>query len=171
MADDTSPFAPALKPSPATLARLVKARLDMPQPLPERIMANPPDRHLSEVFRVMREDPQGTTRPLVGSAWVCLGVRVPQDIAPDTAGRVRPGQGGMSVVRDPNILIGSLKPRSLGGDGDFPLWGISPGSFPTTTRFAPSRSAHVHVEPSAEMTIDAFQAALGSTQAGWRKHD
>lgn len=148
---------------------MAQSRLAMPKPLPPRILGSHLNRNLSRVFRVMKEDPE-LQLPRVGSTWACLGVRVPQDIAPNSASLVRPGNGGMSVVRDPDVLIGSLKPRSLGGEGLFPLWEIGTSLFPSTTQFGASQTAHVNIEPASEMTLDAFQTALGSTRSNWSKH-
>src|SRR2546430_2606362 len=66
-----------------------------------------------EYFRTMTRADDGL--PVVGRSARSLGVRVPEDIQPDAAGRVVPGQGGMSVAPGSFWnLPNHRRPRGLG---------------------------------------------------------
>lgn len=155
-----------------TQAAIVQSRLGMPKPLQSRILSSLA-LEATTVFRAMRED--SSRAPVVGSGFAHLGVRVcgvnrTGDVRPDKNNRVLPGGGGMSVYLRAESMIGSLKPRSMGGEGRYPLWEIGLDRFPSTTKIGTVRDDHTTIEPASAMLIDDFQDALGSTRSDWVKY-
>src|SRR6266436_2697862 len=126
------------------------------------------------VFRGMEPGPNQL--PLVGRSTRRLGVRVPEDIAPDAAGQVHPRTGGMSVALGsmwnlPNHRrpIGMLRGSSgRPSDRVFGINEIDLRKQPLDTRPAPPGSPrHAVVEPVQQMTLGAYESALANTRASW----
>lgn len=132
------------------------------------------------MFRSMLRDGDG---PLVGPRGDALGVRVPPDphpdVHPDGEGKVRPGQGGMSVGRDWRELPPSLIPKSLrahvpdarGSNKRF-CWHMGSGGFEAVDVANGLKLRHDHgnhglVEPSDPMHVDDFQRRIAATHAEW----
>jgi hypothetical protein len=133
---------------------------------------------MPKIYRVMAAE--GNV-PMIGQTATTLGARVPGDIAPDAAGRVHPGTGGMSVspsVADlpPHRIprrLRHLAPDAAGKDAHF-VWSLGEGDFvfgPVDTglqlRPDPDNGAHGFVEPDETMLLENYQSALHSTQPRW----
>jgi len=102
-------------------------------------------------------------------------VRVPWDIAPDAAGDVHPGTGGMSVA------LGSMwslpnhrRPRGMQRGSTGPagerVYGIDPPDLqrqPLDIR--PTSPRHATVQPSMQMNLAAYEGALAATRPSWRQ--
>lgn len=139
------------------------------------------------MFRSMYPD---GTRPLVGASRNMLGARLPDpnskdrhDVAPDPAGSVHPGQGGMSVSRElremPGFLIPArlkepLRIRSARGDSALRVWRLGSGPFASASLTADLRlsldhagGTHGVVEPAQPMQVQEYQDALASTRESW----
>ena len=126
---------------------------------------------LRMVFRGMEPGPNGL--PLLGRSSRKLGVRVPGDITPDSAGNVHPGMGGMSVAlatmwnlpnhrRPRGMLRGSTGPA---GDR---VYGIEPEVVADHSLFVcPTSIRHANVEPSIEMSLASYESNLVRTQPSW----
>jgi hypothetical protein len=129
--------------------------------------ASPP----TKIFRAMSRALDGG--PICGSGPCMLGVRVPLDIAPDEAGNVHPGRGGMSVTPDdPARLPPHLRPISLGGLGKLPVFAIEVGRLGPHARHRPDPrrpTRHGFVEPAISMSLSSFRTALATTRAAWRE--
>jgi hypothetical protein len=135
------------------------------------------------IYRAMLAD---GNKPQVGSAATMLGVRVPPaanpDLPVDPQGNVRPASGGMSVAPAWRLLpvhriprrLRHLFPRAAGsnqlhcwrlGDGLFTAGPLAAGLY-----FRPdphNAIRHGFVEPSQEMRLLDYQAALAATQLQW----
>ena len=124
-----------------------------------------------ELFRVMRKDADGA--PLCGTGNLMLDARVPVDIRPDAAGRVRPGRGGMSVTPgSPRWLPIHLRPETLGGAGRLPVFVIGLAMLGVDLTYRPDEKKpdrHGYVEPSAVLGLAAYQDALFRTAPHWRE--
>jgi len=121
-------------------------------------------------------------QPLVGSGRNQLGVRVPPqspaDVHPDAQGIISSG-GGMSVSRHWNKLPGRLIPERLHticpkarGDDSLRCFRHGQGEFCDGTVAAGlvlrvTSGVHGQVEPDAEVSVQAFQAALAATRDDW----
>jgi hypothetical protein len=137
-------------------------------------------------YRIMLPDGD---HPLTGDQKLMLGVRVgppPRaDVQLTIEGKVASGTGGMSVFRHwrdlPYFLIptrlshhftDSAKRRALRGNHKARCWRMGEGSFEEGSindslvlrRDSPT---HGMIEPSVEMYIDDFQAALAGTRDQW----
>jgi len=133
---------------------------------------------MPKIYRVMQAD---NGQPTTGESATTLGVRVPVDIRPDEAGRVRPGMKGMSVspsLRDLPIhripkRLRQLVQDAQGKDSHF-VWSMGEGLFAAGTlapalqmRPDPKNRSHGFVEPDAEMALDEYRSALYRTQSLW----
>ena len=126
------------------------------------------------VYRGM--EPGSGGQPFVGRSTRRLGVRVPEDIAPNAAGEVRPGTGGMSVAPGTMWnLPNHRRPRSMlngstGPAGDR-VHAIDPSELmkqPLDVRPHPPGSArHANVEPSMQMSLRTYEDALARTRPSW----
>jgi hypothetical protein len=133
---------------------------------------------MPKVYRVMQEE---NGKPMLGESATTLGARVPGDIRPDAARRVRPGIGGMSVspsLRDLPIhriprRLQHLVPDAQGKDSNF-VWIMGEGAFTASPvagglqlRLDPKNRRHGFVEPDAEMHLDDYSSALRATRSMW----
>jgi hypothetical protein len=128
------------------------------------------------IYRAMTPDGD---KPKIGPTARSLGVRPGADIKPDENGFVTPGTGGMSVApswrelkkhRIPRRLR-NIVPGATGSNLDR-CWRMGEGGFKndsvaTNLTLRPDREDHGMVEPSVDMLLADFQAALGATQAEW----
>lgn len=120
------------------------------------------------LYRGMREDAEGL--PWCGSSARTLGVRVPDDIAPDPDGRVRPGTGGMSVAPgDPLHLRPHRRPRAYGGTGADPVFFIQADSIGPALTVRCDRRDHALVEPGDVVELAFYILALHQTRPMWTK--
>ncbi len=122
------------------------------------------------LFRAMKPDASGF--PSCGPTARTLGVRVPNDIAPDENGCVHPGTGGMSVAPDdPLRLPPHRRPPILGGGyGKDPVWKLLDARLGENLRFRPDPREpddHGFVEPWAAIQVDQYQLALCATAPNW----
>ncbi len=123
------------------------------------------------MFRGMEPAPDGL--PLVGRATRRLGVRVPEDIAPDAAEDVHPGTGGMSVAPDSMWnLPHHRRPRGMQRGSTGPVrdrvYAIALAALkqqPLDIR--PSSPRHATVEPSRPMPLATYEDALTATRPSW----
>jgi hypothetical protein len=107
-------------------------------------------------------------RPRVGRSARALGVRVDVDIEPDSAGRVYPNAGGMSVAPDDALfLVPHRRPKELGGTGTDPVWRFEDAMLPSRVAFRPDSEKHGVIEPSGRMSLSAYESALTSTRDSW----
>jgi len=133
---------------------------------------------MPKIYRVMAAE---GNLPMLGQTATTLGVRVPGDIAPDAAGHVRPGTGGMSVspaVADlpPHRIprrLRHLAPDAAGKDAHF-VWSMGEGAFVFSPvdiglqlRPDPNNRSHGFVEPDQTMLLENYQSALHATQSRW----
>lgn len=132
------------------------------------------------LFRSMRLSPDGL--PELGPTARTLGVRTDLDpsrlhfdvrVDPIT-GTVNPGTGGLSVAPDAarNLPYHRL-PADLGGGGNDPVFAIERGDLGPNLRYRPDPrrpTRHGFIEPSATMTIEQFQDALGNTRDRWVRY-
>lgn len=120
------------------------------------------------LYRAMEVDADGL--PMLGETARRLGARPGTDIPLGRDGLVAPGTGGMSVSPDtPENLPLHRRPPEWGGTGKDPVWligslALGPG---LVYRPDPELASHGFVEPSRRMPLDAYQAALAGTRAGW----
>lgn len=120
-------------------------------------------------------------KPTVGNSALDLGVRVPADVSPDSAGMVAPGMGGMSV--SPSLAdlpthrlpkrLQTLVPDARGldtnvvwrlGEGDFVAGSVADG---LQLRLDPDRAAHGFVESDSPVALEQYRAALAATRDAW----
>src|SRR5215470_14646297 len=123
------------------------------------------------VFRGMEPGLNGL--PLLGRSNRRLGVRVPDDIAPDSSGNVHPGTGGMSVAPETMWnLPNHRRPRgmlrgSTGPAGDR-VYGIDPEAIAKhALHVRPTSIRHANVEPSIQMSLAMYEDNLARTQPSW----
>ena len=133
---------------------------------------------MPEIYRAMRED---KGKPAIGASATTLGVRVPTDIAPDAAGHIHPGTGGMSVSPSLADLPPHRIPRRLrhlvpdaSGKDELRVWSVGNGPFVAGAvatglklRPDPRDPGHGFVEPDVVMALGDYQDALGRTQHHW----
>ena len=127
-------------------------------------------------YRPMTPDVDGL--PVIGRSARMLGVRIPEDIAPDESGLVEPGTGGMSVAPGsiwnvPNHrLPRGMQRGSTGSSGDF-AYGIAETAIllvGLTIRSDPAQpQLHAFVEPATAMELSEYEADLESTRMAWMK--
>jgi hypothetical protein len=130
----------------------------------------------STYYRTMTPADDGL--PRVGRSARMLGVRIPEDIAPDESQFVWPETGGMSVAPGSMWnLPNHRRPRgmeggSTGPSGDF-VYGIEQTpilSEGLTIRPDPAvPQLHAFVEPTTHVMVSEYEAALESTSSSWRK--
>lgn len=126
------------------------------------------------MYRVMLKG--ADNKPVTGDQACMLGVRIPTDIAPDSASNVHPATGGMSVspsiwtipvhrvpIRLKNLITGAR------GKNEHSVWSMGQSAFVAgriTKELAlrPENDRHGLVEPSVVMSIQKYQAALASTK-------
>ena len=127
-------------------------------------------------YRAMMPDPDGL--PRIGRSARMLGVRMPEDIAPDKDGMVRPGIGGMSVAPDSVWSIPNhRRPRGMqrGSTGPatdliFAVIHVSLASTNLAVRLDPNRpQLHAFVEPAIQMEFSTYEANLAETRGDWKK--
>lgn len=141
---------------------------------------------MPRVYRSMLAD---GNRPKTGNSAKTLGVRVGNngiaDIAVAANGTVRPGQGGMSVVRNwrdlaPHRIPARLKelfvreglPGDARGPNDLVCWRLGDGSF-EDGRIANDlilrldKETHGLVEPEFEMKLEEYNFAVWATADQW----
>lgn len=116
--------------------------------------------------------------PQVGPSGKTLGVRVPEDIAPDANDDVRPGIGGMSVAPSSMWDVPHFRrPRSMGRGASAPekycVFGLEEDALtphPLGVRPDPhSYRPHAFIEPSETMQLATYEAALTGTRRSWRQ--
>jgi hypothetical protein len=127
---------------------------------------------------------------MLGPTATTLGVRLPDpsdpeaspDITPDANGFVSPNTGGMSVSPSQADLPAHRIPRKLrllypkaSGNNAVRIWSLGEGRFeaaPVNAQLAlrpdPHNAKHGFVEPSFNVPIASYVAALESTQSQWR---
>ena len=126
-------------------------------------------------FRSMTPAPDGL--PILGRSARSLGVRVPDDVHPDTAGFVSTGTGGMSV--SPASMWNLPHHRRPRGAGRGSTGPASDFIFSTetsvlavqslTVRLDPERPGkHAYVEPSERVLLAAYEQSLAATRSGWK---
>ncbi len=118
-------------------------------------------------------------KPTVGKVAKMLGVRPNYDIDVSPSGSVKPDTGGLSVAPDWRRLPPFLIPRRLANEvgearGSNRLACFRLGAFPfsetmigESLRLRPDSPDHGTIEPSREMPIDEYQAALANTRHLW----
>ncbi len=116
--------------------------------------------------------------PMIGKSSRMLGVRVPQDIAPDAEGLVRPGAGGMSVAPGSEWNVPNhrrprgMKRGSSGNSGDR-MYALSDDSIPVdklNVRPDPGfPETHAFFEPAASVKLQQYEADLADTREDWRQ--
>lgn len=136
---------------------------------------------MPQVFRIMREDPDGL--PNVAPTANGLGVRAGVDIEVDRQGNVLLNGKGMSVnpewrsaplFRIPERLRhqkqGARGPNTNAcfrcGSGAF-----SRGSFAERLTLEPDTPAHGVIAPTATVPLSEYEAALAATRSGWEKDE
>jgi len=120
------------------------------------------------LYRGMREAADG--KPKCGATARTLGVRVPDDVAPDEEGRVHPGRGGMSVAPDdPMRLRAHRRPRALGGTGPDPVFSTVADQLGGALAVRLDGRTHALVEPNAPMDLPFYVRSLHSTRPLWTK--
>jgi len=137
---------------------------------------------MAKIFRVMSSNGD---QPAIGRSARCLGVRVAPgetaDIAPDFAGMVSPGHGGMSVApcfedlpftRVP-VRFRRICPEARGNDGDS-IWKHGDGPFVSSSvandlvlRPDEKRRGHGFVEPKSTVPLQRYEEALAATAREW----
>lgn len=106
--------------------------------------------------------------PECGSTGRTLGVRVPEDVAPDGDGCVHPGGGGMSVAPDdPMWLRPHRRPRTLGGTGPDPVFRADIAGLPGSLTARQDAASHALVEPAARVQLPFYIIALHGTRLLW----
>ena len=120
------------------------------------------------LYRGMKPAADGL--PECGSTGRTLGVRVPDDIAPDPEGRVHPRTGGMSCAPDdPKLLVPHRRPPALGGTGRDPVFAFAVGGLTASLAARRQTTSHATVEPGGSTALQAYVDALHSTRAHWSK--
>ena len=125
----------------------------------------------------------GELGPLAGSSKKMLGIKAgsepADDIAPTPDGRVFPETGGMSVAPTWRDLPAFRIPRRLKnlcpaatGNNKMECWRMGSGPFEDAAvspelNLRVDSGSHGAVEPSRELPLHTFQAALAQTQDQW----
>ena len=79
--------------------------------------------------------------------------------------RVKPE--GMSAFDDPWQMPPNLKPRSLGGNSDRPIWNMPVPKLPPSLDFVQSGRSHGVVAPIEPVHINDYLQAIASTRMSW----
>jgi hypothetical protein len=123
------------------------------------------------MFRAMKEDTDGF--PLIGRSSRTLGVRIEGlfcDIPVAGDGSVAPRTGGMSVALDAAQNLPKPRiPKSLGGEGRDPIFGMACGQLPLTLIVRPEPYPHAFVEPRSRCPLAQFESDLANTRHSWSK--
>jgi hypothetical protein len=119
-------------------------------------------------------------KPIVGSGGKMLGVRTDgYDIPIGDGGIVRPRTGGLSVAPEWRLLPFFLIPRRLKdkvkearGSNKLSCFRLAEVRFEDTKinddlDLRPDSPDHGTIEPARDMTLGAFQQALGNTRDSW----
>jgi hypothetical protein len=120
------------------------------------------------LYRAMKEE-DGC--PLVARSARALGVRVdtePQDVHPDGAGDVSPGEGMSVAPDDPMLLDQHRRPGRFGGTGKDPVWEIVDESLNEDLDYIPDRPDHGMIGPAAKMPLLRYEDALAATVDDWK---
>ncbi len=119
---------------------------------------------------VFRANKQEGGKPKVGEKFAELGVR-PKEIPVGPGNMVSPNTGGMSVAPATplNLLAAgrNMVPPSLGGTGEYPVWGIHKRAFGPALQVRVNSPTHAFVEPAFPMTKDDYLRALAGTRDFW----
>jgi hypothetical protein len=127
-------------------------------------------------FRGMRPETNGF--PTIARSARALGVRVPEDIAPDDAGCVGPGYGGMSVSPDSIWNVPNhRRPQGMGRGSTGPpgdhIYGIDGAPVAEVGLLIRPDSSHperhAFVEAAEVMLLVRYEAALAETRPHWRR--
>lgn len=120
------------------------------------------------LFRGMRAD--ANRRPQAGSSANMLGVRPGYDVKVRD-GLVQPLTGGMSTMhRDPRKLPACLRPPSLKGSADFPLFSLVVSDLPDTLAARNDKGDHHLIEPSRACSLSLLQTELAGTGPAWTEY-
>src|SRR5438309_680851 len=126
--------------------------------------------------RGMRPEKDGL--PVIGRSARALGVRVPEDIAADSAGNVGPGCGGMSVSPEtPWKVPNHRRPRGMGrgstgpaGDFIYEIDGAPVAQVGLRVRPDVSHpDRHAFIEAAETMSLRRYETALTGTRPQWRR--
>ena len=110
--------------------------------------------------------------PKLGRSSRELGVRINVDLPVSEDGSVEPGTGGMSVAVDEALnLPKHRRPRSLGGEGRDPVFGLETRVLPDDLAVRVDQRPHAFVEPAQRSTLQRYEAALALTRSSWRRID
>ena len=113
-------------------------------------------------------------KPETGNTARSLGARPGPgpntDIPVDSAGNVKPENGGMSVAPRPEDLKPYRRPPEFGGTGKDPVWSINTKNLGPRLKYVPDAdgSPHGTIQPAYEMPFGDYQSALANTQPFWR---
>ncbi len=138
-------------------------------------MENAPyDEGRCSIFRAMKAEADGL--PQVGRSGRELGVRIDgprRDITVGGDGTVEPGNGGKSVALDAALNLPKPRlPKSLGGEGQDPVFSMVRANIPSTLLLREDRYPHALVEPGRRCPLPVFESDLASTRSLWSKaHD
>jgi hypothetical protein len=127
-------------------------------------------------FRAMIPNADGF--PQVGRSAIELGVRVPEDIATDEDGFVKPGTGGMSVAPKSALSVPPhRRPRGMymgsTGKKNNRMYALADSDIPAdklSARLDPQRpQMHAFVEPAVMIELAKYERDLADTQIKWRR--
>jgi hypothetical protein len=127
------------------------------------------------IYRGMKPDKLDRLPIVANKSWG-LGVRTATDAKPDLPvvnGKVCPNTGGMSVHVDPFSLPGFVRPFALGGfSTTHEVYSLEEECLPASLMARQDKPmqdpTHRCVEPSMEMALEDYLAALVSTRSQWR---
>ena len=123
------------------------------------------------IFRAMKAETDGL--PKVGRSGRELGVRVDgavRDLPVAEDGTVAPETGGMSVALDAAQSQPKPRlPRSLGGEGGDPVFGMLAAEVPRSLIVRTDRYPHALVEPGRRCSLREFESELASTRSFWSR--
>jgi hypothetical protein len=127
-------------------------------------------------FRAMIPNANGF--PQVGRSASELGVRIPNDIAPDEDGFVKPGTGGMSVAPKSVLNVPPhRRPRGMHmgstGNKNTRMYAIVDSDLPADrlrVRLDPKKpQIHAFVEPAVTIELAKYERDVANTQSKWRQ--